>query len=128
MDFLFVYDSMKSGFCDNERLSAQGFFVSKATTRPSFRLFGCGTFAALIKEENGVAIEGELWNIKKKAFKAIDEFEGVGVGLYKREVILLENPLVLAHTYLFCRATKNLPDCGSIWMKGVLHGFPTTDG
>ncbi len=127
MDFLFVYGSLKSGFCNNNLLVDHGFFVSKAKTHPLFRLYGCGNFPAMVKEPNGTIIEGELWNIKRSGFRIIDKFEGVGVSLYRRELILLAQPLVLAHAYLFCRATKNLPDCGSIWTKGVSDGVPTTE-
>jgi gamma-glutamylcyclotransferase (GGCT)/AIG2-like uncharacterized protein YtfP len=81
----------------------------------------CGNFPALVKEANGIAIEGELWNIKKKIFQELDKFEGVNINLYRREIILLAEPCVLAHTYFFCRATTNLPDCGPIWTKGSIN-------
>lgn len=117
-DFLFVYGSLKSGFCNNKLLQ-NSFFVCPAKTHPFYRMYGCGNFPALVKEANGVAIEGELWNIKKKLFRILDDFEGVNITLYRREVILLAEPCILAHTYLFCRAVNNLPDCGSVWGKGV---------
>lgn len=119
-DFLFVYGSLKSGFCNNDLLEGC-FFVSKAKTHPFYRMYGCGNFPALVKEQEGIAIEGELWNIRKTLFHKLDEFEGVDIGLYRREVILLAEPCVLAHTYLFCRAVKNLPDCGPVWMKGITN-------
>lgn len=117
-DFLFVYGSLKSGFCNNNLLQ-NSFFVCLAKTHPFYRMYGCGNFPALVKEANGILIEGELWNIKKKLFHTLDEFEGVNISLYRREIILLAEPRVLAHTYLFCRAIKNLPDCGSVWRKGI---------
>lgn len=117
-DFLFVYGSLKSGFCNNNLLQ-NSFFVCPAKTHPFYRMYGCGNLPALVKEANGIAIEGELWNIKKKAFRILDAFEGVNIYLYRREVILLAEPCVLAHTYLFCRAINNLPDCGSVWSQGV---------
>ena len=118
-DFLFVYGSLKSGFCHNSLIQENGFFVCRARTHPFYRMYGCGNFPALVKETNGLSIEGELWNIKKKLFRELDRFEGVNISLYRREIIFLAEPRVLAHAYLFCRATNNLPDCGSIWMKGV---------
>lgn len=117
-DFLFVYGSLKSGFCNNALLKENGYLVSLAKTHPFYRMYGCGSFPALVKEKNGIVIEGELWNIKKRLFRQLDDFEGVDISLYRREVILLAEPCVLAHTYLFCRTIKNLPDCGSAWMQG----------
>ena len=123
MDFLFVYGTLKSGFGNNTLLK-NGFFVSQAKTYPRFRLYECGSFPALVKEESGVSIEGELWNIKKHNFLEIDEFEGVEIGLYRREQIWLMQPRVFAHVYLFCRAVSNLLDCGTNWR--LTNGFPTT--
>lgn len=120
-DFLFVYGSLKSGFRHNDLIRENGFFICKAKTHPFYRMYGCGNFPALVKEGKGIAIEGELWNIKKKTFRELDDFEGVGIALYRREIILLWEPCVLAHTYLFCRAVNNLPDCGPVWTKGVCN-------
>lgn len=121
-DFLFVYGSLKSGFSNNDLLQENGYLVSPAKTHPFYRMYGCGNFPALVKEENGIAIKGELWNIKKQFFRQLDNFEGVYISLYRREVILLADPCVLAYTYLFCRAVKNLPDCGSAWTVGEYNG------
>lgn len=118
-DFLFIYGTLKTGFCNNNLLQGKGCLVCPAKTHPLYRMYVCGNFPAMVKEEGGIAIEGELWNVKKNIFQDLDEFEGVGIGLYHREIILLASPCVLAHTYLFCRAVKNLPDCGPIWKKGL---------
>ena len=127
-DFLFVYGSLKSGFANNHLLQ-DSCFVCLAKTYPLYRMYGCGKFPALVKEEHGISIEGELWNIPKNLFRKLDEFEGVNIGLYRREIIFLAQPKVLSHIYLFCRATKNLSDCGSNWMREQLPihlGFAQT--
>jgi len=118
LDFLFCYGSLKTGFLHNDKIRESGFYVGPAKTHPFYRMYACGTFPALVKEVDGIAIEGELWNVSKKVFQDLDPFEGVNIGLYRREIILLAEPRVLAHTYLFCRATKNLSECGPIW-KGI---------
>lgn len=113
-DLLFVYGSLKRGFCHNYKIQ-DGFFVCNAKTHPFYRMYALGKFPALVKEADGVAIEGELWNIKKKIFRELDKFEGVSVDLYRREIIFLAEPRVFAHTYFFCRTTRNLLDCGTVW-------------
>lgn len=116
-DFLFVYGSLKSKFCNNDLLRENGYFVCHAKTNPFYRMYDYGDYPALVKDTEGIAIEGELWNIKD--FKTLDTFESV---LYNRELIFLAEPCVLAHTYFFVGQTKDLSDCGPIWMKGYCNG------
>ena len=122
MYLLFVYGSLKYGFPNNSLLN--GTLFSYAVTPPKYRLYSCGSFPALVECENGICVEGELWIVDCLNF--LDEFEGVDIGLYKREVILLKEPCYLAFTYVYCRPVDDLLDCGPIW-KGERNGFQTSE-
>lgn len=121
---LFIYGTLKFGFPNNDLL--KGVFHSKAKTPANYKLYNCGNYPALVACKNGLSISGELWFVSEECLKDLDEFEGVDIGLYKRELILLTDPCHLAFTYIFCRSVDNLKECGSSW-EGDCNGFQTIE-
>jgi gamma-glutamylcyclotransferase (GGCT)/AIG2-like uncharacterized protein YtfP len=67
--------------------------------------------------QNGLSIEGEIWEVDDEHLPALDELEDVAHGLYKRVPILLlpphETRLVEGYTYLLSIAGRR--DCGTTW-------------
>jgi gamma-glutamylcyclotransferase (GGCT)/AIG2-like uncharacterized protein YtfP len=112
---VFVYGSLKSKERNNLRYLGNQRFVSFARTLPRYKLYDCGQFPGLVEATEGVSVVGELWDVDNHCLMELDYLEAVDQGLYKRELIQLQDPVVQAQVYLFCHNVQGLPDCGEIW-------------
>ena len=113
---LFVYGTLKRGHSRAGVLEGHR-FLGKAQTRAKYRLYNCGSYPGLVKAENGIAIEGELWEVADACLAVLDEIEGVSSKLYRRERVELEAPHQNdeVETYFYQQSIAGLPDCGSCW-------------
>ena len=113
---LFVYGTLKRGDCRHVALAGQ-YFQAEARTAPCYRMFNVGNYPALVESPNGLAIEGELWQIDAACLARLDEVEGVAEGLYERRDIRLAEPFtdLSAQSYFFLKSTNALADCGACW-------------
>ena len=84
---LFVYGTLKQGERNNKLM--QGRFLREVRTEPKFRLVDFGTFPGLAFGRH--AISGELWEVDDETLVKLDEFEGIGDGVYIRKLIQLED-------------------------------------
>lgn len=115
-EYLFVYGTLKRGYCRSFALREQQ-FLGPARTPPLFQLRDCGAYPALIRHEPGCCIEGELYLIDRAIQPLLDELEGVAEGLYRREAI----PLLAPHTdlpvfaYLYAQPWRHLPRLENCW-------------
>lgn len=116
MTHLFVYGTLKQGQPRHRFLAGQK-FVGAAQTQPHYRLYHLGSYPGLVHATDGLAIEGELWDVSEECLKQLDRIEGVETGLYRREVVLLAPPhdQLFAVTYLYQLDVGGLPDCGVRW-------------
>jgi len=111
---IFVYGTLKQGGCRAQVLSGQR-FVGKATTVPKYRLYNTGSYPALVEDENGFEVEGEVWEVDDDCLRVLDVIEAVP-HLYERKPVSLAEPSMDAvETYIYRQSVDGLPDCGGRW-------------
>lgn len=111
---IFVYGTLKRTQAAGELLSGQQ-FLRNVLTAPHYRLVDCGGYPGLIESAEGVAVEGELWEIDADCRALLDDYEGVHEGLYRVCPVLLDMPDEEAQAYFFLGDTLGLADCGPRW-------------
>ena len=110
---LFVYGTLKSDGRANHFMQT-GRLLGEATTEPRYQLYSAGWFPMMKSVKNGIAIEGEVWELPENVVSIIDRYEGSG---FRKSVIKLQDPYcektVLA--YLYKDSVGNLPEIGHKW-------------
>ena len=91
MQRVFVYGTLKKGYCRHDALSSAK-FLGAATTEPLYRLFDLGSYPGMVCDKNGAAVEGELYEVDDECLKNLDMVEGVSEGFYSRENVQLISP------------------------------------
>lgn len=117
---LFVYGTLKSDCCNQAQLAGQR-FIGPARTVPGYRLCDFGSYPGLIANPadcDGVA--GEVWSVDATCLRALDLFEGVPEGLYRREAISLRAPFASEkiETFIYNQSVVGRRDIGSEWIDG----------
>jgi gamma-glutamylaminecyclotransferase len=115
---LFVYGTLKRGGTNHHYMAGQK-FVGAARTAPGFRLYeliGHPGMIALDSDRDGVT--GEVWSVDDAGLKILDEFEGIEIGLYRRERVPLQAPFADRHVdaYIYAHDVEGLKDLGSTWV------------
>jgi len=119
LTLIFVYGTLKQGFCRASFLANQQ-FLADALTAPRYALFDCGDYPALVQDPiAGSRIQGELWRVDVPGLALLDEVEGVDEQLYIRETIELETPVLTetVQAYLYLRDVSRLPRLGDCWTR-----------
>ncbi|MFQ5732446.1 MAG: gamma-glutamylcyclotransferase [Planctomycetaceae bacterium] len=112
---LFVYGTLKRGYCRNFALAGQT-FLGEARTRPGYRLYDCGDYPALVRAKVGCSIRGELWDVSAECLERIDVIEGVEERWYERGPVQLEPPHEQpAVSYFFLGNVAGLRLCEDLW-------------
>ncbi len=114
---LFVYGTLKRGWGLAHLLDAQR-FIGEARTDPCYQLVNLGSYPGLVRrQEGGVSVHGELWDVTPECLAELDEVEGVSEGLYERVRASLLPPHAngQAEVYLYLGSIANCPDCGDRW-------------
>ncbi len=113
---IFVYGTLKRGLNNSFYLSGQR-FIAEAKTQPVYRMVDCGGYPGMyLVKENGVSVEGEIWEVDEKCLAQLDLLEDVIGGEYERVVIALaSHGEAEVQGYLYLRETSLLPDVGSNW-------------
>lgn len=89
---LFVYGTLKRGCCNHHHLAGQT-FVGRARTQPGFTLYDLGGYPGIVADSADPAgVSGEVWSVAPGALAALDAFEGIHEGLYRRERLPLLPP------------------------------------
>lgn len=111
MNRLFVYGTLKKGFCRHDALSACK-FLGLANTEPLYKLIDLGDYPGLISSDNGISIEGELYEVDDPCLQKLDAIEGVEMNLYSRETVQLLSPWddKTAITYIYRQSTDGYPE------------------
>ena len=118
---IFVYGTLKRGFCRAHFLAGQS-FLSNARTLPKYRMYDCGTYPGLQPAEDGLEILGEVWSVDEACLVLLDQVEEVDTGLYSRAVIELACPLpepvrdTPVEAYYYRPSVAGFPDCGEQWI------------
>lgn len=114
---IFVYGTLKRGLSNHAYLAGQR-FVSEARTQPVYRLFDLGGYPGMVRAtNNGLAIEGEIWEIDESCQRALDQLEDVEGGEYERTFIALAAPSghERIEGYLYLRSVTGRRDVGNVW-------------
>lgn len=113
---LFVYGTLKRGERRHGHLSGQT-FVALARTRSVYRLYNLGEYPGLVRRADGLAIEGELWEVDEACLRRLDQVEGCDEGLYCRSPVDLAPPHdgLPAVTYLYHKNVEGASECGTRW-------------
>lgn len=129
---LFVYGTLKMGHQRHSYLSQQR-YIGIAATSPNYRMYRYGSYPAIIEEDNGLKIFGELYEISDHCLMELDRLEGVESNLFVRKIINLDSLNLFslptqknvsddlfsnqAHAYFFSNPLKlvGAKDCGSNW-------------
>ncbi|WP_437190737.1 gamma-glutamylcyclotransferase family protein [Planctomicrobium sp. SH527] len=114
---IFVYGTLKKGFCRHYALEAET-FVGTARTVPRYRMVNVGTYPGLLDTElNGRAILGEIWEVRPETLVALDLIEGTDEGEYiRRRIELDDDSFGPVDAYFYLKATPEMPDCGDTWI------------
>lgn len=116
---LFVYGTLKRGCCNHGHLAGQT-YVGPARSKPGFILYDLGGYPAIVAEP-GVreGVVGEVWSVDARTLAALDEFEGVHEGLYRREPLPLEEPYTgqSIDAYVSARPIHGRPRVGTEWTE-----------
>lgn len=130
---VFVYGTLKRGFCRSAYLRDQE-FMGTAVTHPIYGLVDCGAYPGLIDVRNlcdsrvPQAIHGEIYRIDSDCLRELDLVEDIDNGLYQFDQIQIKsfnwNAKNLnakipqsVYAYFYSRDSTNLPDCGNEWTK-----------
>ena len=113
---IFVYGSLKLGYALHYLLEGQS-FRGPATTCPLYRIFDLGSYPGLVDWPEGLAVQGELYEVDAECLKRLDEAEGVDEGLYARRIIKLQPPFDRDETsaWFWLDKVGGLRDCGTSW-------------
>lgn len=114
---IFVYGTLKRGLSNHSHLAGQR-FVSEARTRPVYRLFDLGGYPGMVwAAEDGLPVEGEIWEIDDICLQALDRLEDIESGEYERTSITLAPPFdhEKIEGYLYLRTVTGQFDVGSVW-------------
>lgn len=110
---LFIYGTLKKGQGRSSLLDGQK-FLGEVKTEPHYRLYNNGAFPCLVEAEDGVSVEGGLWEVDDACFVRLDAIEGVAGGLFERRLVRL-----VGHegvdAYLYLGSVKGLEDCEGRW-------------
>ncbi len=117
MTRIFVYGTLKRGGSNHGWLRGQR-FIAKARTQPQFRLFDLGGYPGLVVDaQNGLAVEGEVWEVDEAALARLDELEDIDGGEYARQPLPLQAPFDAAviEGYVYLWSVAGRPDLGARW-------------
>ncbi len=116
---LFVYGTLKRGCCNHGHLAGQ-IYVGPAHTTPGYRLYDLGSYPGMCaKADDFDGVAGQVWSISDACLHALDLFEGVPEGLYRREALSLRAPFEneKIETYIYNQSVVGRRDLGSEWVE-----------
>jgi gamma-glutamylcyclotransferase (GGCT)/AIG2-like uncharacterized protein YtfP len=115
---IFVYGTLKRGFSNHSLLAGQE-FAGEAQTLPSYRLYHNGSHPCLVDDqEQGVAVQGELWRVDEGFLAKLDEFEEVP-HTFVRRLVAIAGYAGPVFAYFYQGDVSALQDCGSCWSGPV---------
>ncbi|MDZ4405577.1 gamma-glutamylcyclotransferase family protein [Prosthecobacter sp.] len=112
MTRIFVYGTLKRGRENHHWLAGQR-FIAEARTKPVYRLFDMGGYPGMTRDDNGAAVEGEIWEVDEGGLARLDVLEDIEGGEYERVMIEIEGDRV--EGYLYLRSVDGRPDAGANW-------------
>ncbi len=117
MSRIFVYGTLKRGGSNHGWLKGQR-LVGAARTMPGFRLYDLGGYPGMVRDpQQGLAVEGEVWEVDAAALARLDELEDVEGGEYARVHLPLQAPFdqETVEGYLYLHPVAGRRDLGACW-------------
>jgi len=112
---IFVYGTLRRGQCRASVLAEQR-FVGEYKTAPNYRMFNVGAFPALVEDDNGVSVEGEIFEVDDETLALLDRVEGVSAGMYaRRPVRLMDWYGGEVEGYIWLGSVEGMADAGTCW-------------
>ncbi len=114
---IFVYGTLKRGGHYSHYLTGQT-YVGESVTEPLYRMMDCGTYPGLYAvEQNGIGIQGEVWEVNSDCRARLDVLENVASGEYELAPVRLLPPYDTqkVSTYIYRLASSVMPDAGDNW-------------
>lgn len=114
---LFLYGTLKRGGSNHHFMKDQR-WVANARTQPAYRLYDLGGYPGMVAStEEGLSIEGEIWDVDAAALARLDELEDVAGGEYAREPVALLPPHqgLEVQGYRFLLSVTGKRELGTSW-------------
>jgi gamma-glutamylcyclotransferase (GGCT)/AIG2-like uncharacterized protein YtfP len=111
---LFLYGTLKSGMKMNHLLAGQT-CIGPAETVARYRLYQLDWYPAIVRDDsNGLAVQGELWEVDETTLARLDEFEGA-TDLFARESIAVQHHFGPVQAYFYNRPIPAGTPSGDRW-------------
>ena len=113
---VFVYGTLKRGGENHEWIEDQR-FVAEARTRPVYRMYDLGGYPGMVRATDGLAIQGEIWQVDDPGLARLDVLEDIDGGEYERVGVDLEGEFVDrgVEGYLYLLSVEGRRDVGECW-------------
>jgi len=127
---LFSYGTLQTGERAHHHLSSAK-YLGDVRTIESFLLVDCGQFPGLVAAPSSPSaspIFGELYQVPDHLWPALDDYEGVHLGEYRRtqiRIIDADQQEKTVQAYLWAQQWTHLPVVGSSWKTYRQRHFPT---
>ncbi len=116
--FIFVYGTLKRGG-DNHHWIERQQFIDVARSLPRYRIYDLGGYPGLVHaaEGQGLAVEGEVWEVDPEGLAKLDVLEDIDGGEYERVPIALEGAFAgrRVEGYVYLRNVEGRRDLGACW-------------
>ncbi|WP_395742754.1 gamma-glutamylcyclotransferase [Prosthecobacter sp.] len=113
---VFVYGTLKRGG-DNHHWISQQQFVGEACTKPMFRLYDLGGYPGMVRADEGLSIQGEVWSVDEAGLIKLDVLEDTEGGEYERVRVVLEGEWAerAVEGYVYLRSVEGRREVGVRW-------------
>ena len=82
-----VYGTLKSFHPNSSLLGRDHKVVAQGIRIPNVSMYDLGSYPGVVHDDEGPGVDVEIVEVSEDALKHLDEYEGVDVGLYTREVV-----------------------------------------
>lgn len=89
-------------------------FLGTAVTSVKYSLYNQGGYPGMVVQESENGVTGELFEVSDECIKALDRYEGVDCGLFKKETVELSDGSK-AMSYLVGKPYWDDPITNGIW-------------
>lgn len=113
---VFVYGTLKRGGSNHAWIEKQQ-YVAEARTKAEFRMYDLGGYPGMVRAEEGLSIEGEIWSVDEAGLARLDELEDIDGGEYERVLVPLEGAWAEQRVegYLYLRSVEGRREVGARW-------------
>lgn len=113
---VFVYGTLKRSGSNHLWIEKQR-FVAEASTAPLYRMYDLGGYPGMVRDANGISIQGEVWIVDEPGLIHLDVLEDIEGGEYERVVVKLEGEYAtqVVEGYLYLHSVEGRREVGTCW-------------